>query len=193
MIAEIKKITILACALALAGCVSQNMSTQVRFQDVSSIPPPRNGPVYVGLNGQAKELEAVINSSTHLTTMPPRSNAKPIFYIDANQRTYERRQDAFIWIPVFVATIIPASGITNKEWEISIRPETERYSSQFTYTFKRKWYLSLFPHVYLFGKNAKFGKTSATAPIEIEESEKAHVVSNIIYEANKKGLLDQNK
>ncbi|MEX1663967.1 hypothetical protein [Zhongshania arctica] len=193
MFGAIKRLTVLCCAIALFGCVSQNMSSQVKFQDVGSIPPPRNGPVYVGLIGQAKQLETSVNSSTHLTTIPPHANAAPVFYIDATQRTYERRQDAFVWIPVFVATIIPISGITNQEWEIAIKSEQERYPSRYTYTFKRKWYLSFFPHVYLFGKYANFGETSQVAPPAIEESEKAHVVSNIIYEANLRGLLNTNK
>jgi hypothetical protein len=176
--------------VTLIGCTSQTMSTQVRFQDVGSIPPPRNGPVYVELTGEAKDLEETINSSAHLTTLPPSPESKPVFSIYAERSIYRRNQDDFIWIPALVAMIIPAQGTTTLEWEIKLKSSSERYyPSTYEYAFKRKWYLSFFPHVYLFGKYSDFGET----PEVIVQSEKAHVVSNIIFEANKKGFLNKNK
>ena len=191
---KIRMISIAALiTMTLLGCTSQTMSTQVQFQDVGSIPPPRNGPVYVGLKGQATELTDAINSSAHLTTLPPSANSTPVFYINAEQQFYARSEDDFIWIPAFLAMIIPASGVQSIEWQIDLQSSSDKYPSRSTYLFKRRWYLSFFPHVYLFGKYAKFGESSQITPDAIVKSEKAHVVSNIIYEANRKGFLNINK
>lgn len=176
----------------LSGCAAQNMSTQVTFHDVRDIPAPRNGAIYVDLRGDAKKLAPLINSSGHLTTLAPSANAEPVFYIDATQSNRNLRHESNVLVPALLLTIVPASGVDRIDWDIKIAAEGARNPLRYSYSFRRKGYISLLPHVYLFARplwvtNVKKGGET------IVQSEMAHVVSNIIYEASRKGLLNQNK
>jgi hypothetical protein len=192
MHSTIRKLTILGCAVVLTACAAQNMSTQVTFQDVSSIPAPRSGAVYVGLRGDAKKLDALLNSSGHLTTVAPTQSAQPAFYIDATQSSRNLRNESNVLVPAFLLTIIPMSGVDRVDWDVKISSVKTRTPLSYSYSFRRKGYIALLPHAYLFGRplwitNMKQGGET------IVQSEMAHVVSNIINEANRKGLLSQNK